>query len=207
MPTFFHLYAKNKHIQNNSKVMTCLQQNHNIRTVKDLLQIVTDKQNEMIECPLKNPNGKSCGRKAMELISRIERKWNPTQETPQRHDLWHTPRRIERYKEADPQERVVLFNLDTRSKHCMLGAIRIFGKEQGHKTIDKDPYLRRRSPARIKSETVPSGCQITISTNRLVVQNGWENASAGIGVWYANGSGQNILMELKSNGTDITSNS
>jgi len=91
MPAFFHPYAKNKHVQNNLKVMTCLQQNHNVRTVKDLLQIVTDEQNKMIECPLKNPNGKSCGRKVMELISHIERKWNPTQETPQRHDLWHTP--------------------------------------------------------------------------------------------------------------------
>jgi len=89
----------------------------------------------------------------------------------------------------------------------MLGAIRIFGKEQGHKTIDKDLYLRRRSPARIKSETVPSGHQITISTDGSAVRNGWENASAGIGIWYANGSGRNILMELKSNGTDITSNS
>jgi len=52
----------------------------------------------------------------------------------------------------------------------MLGAIRIFGKEQGHKTIDKDPYLRRRSPARIKSETVPSGRQITISTDGSAVR-------------------------------------
>ena len=83
-------------------------------------------------------------------MSRIERKWNPTQETPQKHDLWHTPRRIERYKETAPLERIVLFNPDTRSKHYMPRAIRIFGKEQGHQTIDKDPYLRR-SPARIKS--------------------------------------------------------
>ena len=67
---------------------------------------------------------------------------------PPKHDLWHTPRRIERYKETDPLERIVLFNPDTRSKHYMLGAIRIFGKEQGRKTIDKDPYLWR-SPARI----------------------------------------------------------
>ena len=76
---------------------------------------------------------------------------DPHPRDPQKHDLWHTPRRIERYKGTNPLERIVLFNPDTRSKHYMLGAIRIFSKEQGHKTIDKDLYLRRRSPARIKS--------------------------------------------------------
>ena len=54
---------------------------------------------------------------------------------------------------------------------------------------------------------MPSGRQITISTDGSAVRNGWENASAGIGVCYASGSGQNILMELKSNRTDIASNS
>jgi len=89
----------------------------------------------------------------------------------------------------------------------MLGVIRIFSKEQGHKLIAKDPYLRRRSPARINPDTEPSGHQISISTNGLSICNGWENTSAGIGVWYTDSSSQNISMELKNNRTDIASNS
>ena len=207
LPAFFHPYAKNKHVQNNSKVMTCLQVNHDAKTVRDLVRIATTVQENPDKCPLENLNGKNCGEKAMELLSRIERKWNPMLETPQRHDLWHTPNRIKRYREADPLTRVVLYNPDTRSKHCMLGAIRIFSKEQGHKSIAKDPYLKRRSPARINPDTEPSGHQITISTDGSTIRNGWENASAGIGVWYEDGSGRNISMELKNNGTDIASNS
>jgi len=137
----------------------------------------------------------------------LNKKWNSTLETPQRHNLWHTPNRIKRYREADPMTRVILYNPDTRSKHCMLGAIRIFSKEQGHKLIAKDPYLKRRSPARINPDTKPSSHQIMISTDGLTFRNRWENTSAGIGVWYKDSSGQNISMELKNNRADIASNS
>ena len=40
-----------------------------------------------------------------------------------------------------------------------------------------------------------------------MICNGWENAQAGIGVWYANSSPQNIALELKNKGENIASNS
>jgi len=53
--------------------MSCLQLNHDAKTVRDLVRIATTVQENPDECPLKNPNGKNCGEKATELLGRIER--------------------------------------------------------------------------------------------------------------------------------------
>jgi len=43
----------------------------------------------------------NCKKKAKELLNRVKDVWNLNKETPQRHDLWHTPQRIERNTKAD----------------------------------------------------------------------------------------------------------
>jgi len=204
MLAFHHPFAKNKHLQYNSKIMKCIQCEHGARTVRDLLQITTDDGRRNVEgCPPRVPGVKSCSEKAAEPISRIRDTWNPNQETPQRHDLWHTPRRLRRNKKADPLTSLVLFNPDTRSKHCLLGTIRIFGRFSGHKSGPRDPFQPDRSPARIDTRTAPSGTQVTISTDGSAVHNGWENTTAGVGVWYADRCRRNISMSLTNHGAEL----
>jgi ribonuclease HI len=46
-----------------------------------------------------------------------------------------------------------------------------------------------------------------MSTNGSATKNGWENASASIGVWYANGSERKIALKLESIGPNTAPNS
>ena len=64
-----------------------------------------------------------------------------------------------------------------------------------------------KPPARINNLMIPSLCQITINTDGSAIKNGWENASAGIGVWYADGSRWNIALKLENQQNHPTSNS
>ena len=101
MLAFHHPFAKNKHLQYNSKVMRCIQCKHSTRTMRDLLQIMTDDGRRTTEeCPPKVPGVKSCSKRAVELIGWIRDTWNPNQEAPQRHNLWHTPHRLGRNNKA-----------------------------------------------------------------------------------------------------------
>ena len=109
----------------------------------------------------------------------------PGKEMPQRLDLWHTPNRIIRNKNKDPQYSLITFNLDTRSMHCLLGGIRIFGKIPGHKSKEGDPFCKDKSPARTRNNIKPCSSLAKISTDSSAINNGWENATAGIDVWYA----------------------
>jgi len=207
MPATHHPFAKNKHLQYNSKIMRCIQCEHGPRTMRDLLQITTDDGRRTMEgCPPKVPGVKSCSEKAVELIGQIRDTWNLNQETLQRHDLWHTPRRLRRNKKANPLTSLVLFSLDTRSKHCLLGMIRIFGRFPGHKLGTRDPFKPSRSPMRINTRTEPSGTQVMISTDGSAIHNCWENTTAGVGVWYTNGCRKNILMSLTNHGENAVSN-
>ena len=53
-----------------------------------------------------------------------------------------------------------------------------------------------------------SGRQPTLSTDDgPAIRNVWENASAGIGVWYAHGSAQDIVLKLENQGENKASNS
>jgi len=81
-----------------------------------------------------------------------------------------------------------MFNPDTRTTHCLLGGIRIFRKVPGHISKARDPFQKGKSPARIKKDIEPGGRLAKISMDRSAINNGWENASAGMGVWYADGS-------------------
>jgi len=189
MPAFYHPFTKNRNLQNNSNVMKCLQNNHKARTVWDLLQILTRERNDIAQD--NKPNNqckKRCCSKAVELLNRIEYKWNPRKETPQRLDLWHTLNRIKRNKNKDPQYSLITFNPDTRSMHCLLGGIRIFRKIPGHKSKEGDPFRKDKSPARTRNNIEPGGGLAKIIMDSSAVNNGWENATAGIGIWYADGS-------------------
>ena len=204
MPAFHHPYAKNRNLNTKSRTMKCLQDVHKVKTVGDLITVATADQ---AECE-NNRNGKhGCKDKAKELLNRVRDNWNPNKETPQRHNLWHTPRRIEWNSKADITKTSVLYNPDTRTTHDLLGGIRIFGKTQGHKSKKRDPFAQEKQPARVDIAIEPSLCQVTVNTDGSATNNGWENAKAGIGVWYADGSRRNIALKLDPRGEAYASNS
>ena len=188
--------------------MKCLMERHKAKTTNDLLKITSDAAPiQEVECTSDKPNGRSCKEKAAELLTRINKKWNPNWETPHRHNLWYTPERTKKYKGLDPKSAPVLYNPNTRSEHSLLGGIQIFGKSLGHKSKKIDPFRPETEPPRIDEGINPSGRTVTISTDGSAVRNGWENASAGIGVWYNNGDQRNIRMKLQCTETNMPSNS
>jgi hypothetical protein len=170
-------------------------------------QITTLNAQEAQECPGGPAQARKCREKANDILNRVQNQWNPNKMTPQRHNLWHTPSRLKKNKDADPAKVPVLYNPDTRSKHSLLGGIRIFGTKPGHKVKNKDPFEGDRIPARIEEGIEPSGRTVTISTDGSAIKNGWENATAGVGVWYGDGDERNISLRLESNGTKTASNS
>ena len=103
MPAFHHPFARNKNLQNNSKAMRCLQDNHGAKTVGDLVQIVAENGlNPTNPCLYENLNGRKCKEKAIDLLNRVEHLWKPSQESPQRHNLWHTPRTKKKESKGRP---------------------------------------------------------------------------------------------------------
>ena len=208
MPAFHHPFAKNKNLRTNSRTMRCLTKNHEIKTVRNLIQMSTEEApNHTVVCNNRKPGKDPCKEKAKELLNWIKRQWHPNKETPQRHNLWHTPKRIKRNKKVDPLAKTVTYNPDMRSTHSILEGIRIFGKLLGHKSKDRDEFVRERDPARINERIELSGWFTKLSTDGSAVKNGWENASAGIGVWYTDRSTRNITLKLESQGNKVASNS
>jgi ribonuclease HI len=198
MPAFYHPFTRSHRLQVNSKVMECLRGTHRVRQVRDLVKLADGVQlDDLTGCTSKKPRGESCQAKAKELINRLPPSWNPNKETPQKHGLWHTPLRKKKFEKLDPVKDLVLFNPDTRAKHDLLGNIRIFGKTPGYKARDRERILQEQQPARISDEVQPSGVKHTVSTDGSAMNNGWENATAGIGAWYADESEQNITIKLQ----------
>ena len=195
MPAFHHPFAKNRNLCTKSRAMKCLKEVHKVRTIGDLITMTEDA--DQAACRIDRRGRNACKEKARDLLNRVQDKWNLNRETPQRHDLWHTPRRIERHTKADLAKMSVRYNPDTRTTHDVLGGLRIFGKTPGHKSSKRDPFLPEKPPMRIDAMIEPSLRQVTINTDGSVTKNGWENARAGIGVWYANRSRWNIAMRLE----------
>src|SRR5258706_8535864 len=101
----------------------------------------------------------------------------------------------------------VLYNPDTRTTHDTLGGIRIFGKAKEQKSNKRDLYLREKLPQKKHNTIIPSHYQVTLNTDGSAIHNGWENAKAGIGVWYADRSRRNIALKLNTQGKENPSNS
>ena len=74
-------------------------------------------------------------------------------------------------------------------------------------TCFSDPFLPEKLPARINTTIAPSHQQVTVNTDGSATKNGWENAKAGISVWYADGSRRHIALKLESHAGASTSNS
>lgn len=73
----------------------------------------------------------------------------------------------------------------------------IFGRELGHKSKKRDPYQQEKPPARINNRQIPSQRRDTVTTDGSATNNGWENASGGIGTWYANGNRGNRALKIE----------
>ena len=60
MPAFHHPFAKNRHLQHASKMMKCLKDKHQVRTIENLVKITNEIQPiPEIECSGRKPRGNS----------------------------------------------------------------------------------------------------------------------------------------------------
>jgi ribonuclease HI len=196
MPAFFHPAIKQKRI-NNSKASRCLRQNHGIETVGDLLDFARADDNPMEErC---QRTWRQCKQHAKKLINLLPDLWNPTTTTPAQNRLYHTPRRLERYRQTDIREMPIAFNPDINASERILENVRIFGIREGYKTRSLNQYTPAQ-PARvreIRSHGTPRAPgRIEIYTDGSTKRNGWENSTAGIGNWHAEDSDRNQSLAL-----------
>ena len=67
--------------------------------------------------------------------------------------------------------------------------------------------MREREPARVDLRPGPAIGKVKISTDGSATHNGWENAAAGIGVFYDNGNERNISPRLTGQEEKLVSNS
>ena len=73
MLVFHHPFTQNRHLQNNSRIMCCLQGNHGAKTVRDLVQVsMGEGPGPLAACPLRRPGRDRCKEKAKELLNRME---------------------------------------------------------------------------------------------------------------------------------------
>ena len=180
MPAFHHPFAKNKKLHTHSNMMQCLQINHGVKTIGDLVKMSDGVGLEVADAGLHGKHkDKKCREKAKELLNRVKHHWHPKGETPQRHDPVAYAQKDQEEWGTDPLKALVLYNPDTRTKHSLLGGIRIFGRIAGHKSRRLDPFQRDKDPARINSIINHGGGLATISTDGSAVHNGWENATQG----------------------------
>jgi len=97
MPAFHHPFARNKNLQNNSKAMRCLQDNHEAKTVGDLVQIVAENGlNPTNPCLYENLNGRKCKEKTEDLLNRVDHLYYGNQTRKHRKDTTYGTHPVQR---------------------------------------------------------------------------------------------------------------
>jgi len=135
-PLWHNTMMKKANYQWNKKSARCLRQNHNIRTIGDLIGWDATKN-----CTT------ACNMMCERLIMMLPDKINPLSETPRKvknANLDLTPNRIEK---NNRNKRATTFNPDITTRQNWEGAIRLFAEEKGPKTRRKKEDNREKSPA------------------------------------------------------------
>jgi ribonuclease HI/exonuclease III len=195
MPAFFHPGSENNR-KNNTRRAKCLRNNHAVNTINDLVTFALDKENneEEYECELKTER---CRQYAKELLRNLTNVWNPLTTTPTKNKLYHTPRRIEINRKANIKVTPITFNPDPQDDEEQLGNLRIFGSRTGYlkkpmaTETPKNPLRMLRTPRKNENDE-----EIIVYTDGSAILNGWENSSAGIGIWHGHQSERNIAMKI-----------
>ena len=176
-----------------TKVAKCLRKKHSIRLVKDALKIVENTGNEHqpepncncascrdMRAKTKCPHPSECANLAATLLKKIYPKWNPMEHVDSdrndtNNDATQTP-------ETDE----VIFDGSHKPTN-LKNSITIFGGRNPNPAVS-----RNRAP---RSTTPPNG-PTTVYTDGACLNNGDDNASAGLGVWYGDNDHRNLSLRV-----------
>jgi exonuclease III/ribonuclease HI len=201
MPAFSHPARKSNN-KENTKRSKCLRENHGIRKIQDMALFAEnlDENEEEEECPL---GTEKCREYAKRLLHELGGIWNPLSESPISNKMYHTPRRIEKFKDAKFNLEPVTFNPDPGETEIPQGNLRIFGSRTGYL---KQPKLAEtpRVPLRIRNNptTPKADSRVILYMSTSVERSGYENSEAGIGIWHEDDSDRNITRHIE--GTKTT---
>lgn len=135
-PLWHNIMMKNANYLWNKKSARCLRQNHDVKTIGDLIE-----WNKLKNCT------SACNKMVERLMSMIPMKINPLEMTPKkvkRANLDLTPKRLRKNKENKDKK---TFNPDITIKERWEGAIRLFAAEKGPKTRRIKKVIKEANPA------------------------------------------------------------
>lgn len=187
MPVW-HNFTVNKNWLWNKKAAKCLRNNHKVKVMKDLI----NERNKMniLTCE----NDKSCEAMKTKLLKQLPELIDPTQNTPRKDNLDHTPRRKEKHKKTDKKKKRVTFNPDITEKEDPRNAIRIFR--------EKDNYKIRKTKETVTTKPAYRDQQITnekikVYTDGSCTKNGMEDTQCRAGIWISERNTNNKAINIK----------
>jgi ribonuclease HI/exonuclease III len=190
LPIWHHLAVTNNHLWN-KKGGRQLRQNHNVKTVNDLIEIV---KSNSIGTRCNNHN--SCIAVGESILQKLPIKFDPQMNTPYKDRLDHTPRRKRKYDAIESKEDPICFNPDITERKDPEYAIRIFRKDNGYKKrrIGMEaiqhtmPAYRAKSSGRKRQRILYADGSATL--------NGYLNGKGGAAVYEKENSEKNKTIRL-----------
>ena len=205
LPAWYHLGANQKILSlNNHKASKCLRGNHLVKTIGDLVQVtkcerdmsITHKHLNRSNCACQYckydrqhyscaaPN--KCSLVARKLLDQLQAKWDPRNKPPV-DGLTHTPNRKLANMAAYANMSKILFDPSVTSDNDLSHNFRVF-TDQDAKCADPG-YRRHPLVAEHAEET-------TAHTAGSCVENGYDNAQAGSGVWFGPDDPRNVALKI-----------
>jgi len=125
MVTWLNVMKPKANYKQNKKVSKCLQETHEVRTIREMEEFIRKYKNKNKIRGCTNP--KACIKMAKGIIEDLPKKWNPEAETPYKDGLDHMIKRKEEHKEfLEGKENV--YNPDITERGEPEEVIRIFTK-------------------------------------------------------------------------------
>lgn len=193
LPAWFHIGASERLKKlNNSLVSKCLRQNHEVKSIGDLLKVrrrtmptatqrphrdrsncaCCDCKDDRERKHCKKPN--KCVKGALAIIHTLSPLWDPHQHLL--HDgLSLTERRKDHNKQAIKDEEAITIDPSTTLEGDIAGGFRIFSEMNNPRCR---PALRRTRGLAL------AGIEYTAYTDGSSIDNGLTTAIAGAGVWF-----------------------
>jgi hypothetical protein len=204
LPAWYHL-GVDKHMSslNNHKASKCLRENHLVKTIGDLIKVTKrekntrdaklhsnrsncachyckhDRQHYTCTAPYK------CSLMARKLLNQLQAKWHPENEAPV-DGLTHTPNRRLANMTARANDGTILFNPSVTSNDDLSHNFRIF-TDPDAKCVD--PGYRKHHLAIEHAEDT------TVYTEGTCLENGYDDAQAGGGVWFGPNDPRNTALK------------
>jgi ribonuclease HI len=192
LPIWYHIHsAPSTRRLYKTKHAKCLRKNHNIRLTRDVLSLINELNDDHIpaancKCNAcknmrtteKCPHPFKCLNLAATLLGKIDTKWNPLAE---RTATPSTPQ-----NSSQQQEEATIIDRGNETTY-LKDAITIFGDKNANPTD---------TPGTAQRTTNPPNRPTTVYADGACLNNGEENASAGLGVWYGKNDTRNLYMRV-----------